>query len=137
MVQPEDLLAHAIRLLESADSDLDYRVVVERAYYSAYHAARELEERLPQRSGVTTDKMGSHEGLLLRLERPHPKLDYGLSILSKDIGAQLRQLKPLREIASYELDETVRVDQAEDAIEAAKDVLVECRKGMRKVGARN
>ena len=133
MAHPEDFLAQAIKLLRSATNDADYRTVITQAYYGAYHAARLFEENLSQRSEVDTSKVGSHEGLFLRLERPHPKLDYGLKIISKDIAAQLRMLKPLREIASYELDETVRVDQAEEAIGGAKDVIEECAKGRRKI----
>lgn len=134
MVQPADFLAQAKKLLAAAGSDLDYRGVIDRAYYGAYHAAREFEERLPHRSELRTDRVGSHEALILRLECPHPKLEYGLLIISKDIGAQLRQLKPLRELASYELTETIRVDQAEAAIEGAKEVLTECGNGLRKLG---
>ena len=69
----------------------------------------------------------------LTLERPDSSLDYGLKVISQDIGAQLRMLKPLRELASYELGEVVRVDQAEQAVRAAKDILAECAKGLRKL----
>jgi hypothetical protein len=105
VAQPEDFLAQAIKLLKAA-GDLDYRVVIDRAYYGAYHAARQFEEALPHRSQVTTDKTGSHDGLFRCLECPNPKLDYGLKVISQGIGAQMRMLKPLRELASYELQET-------------------------------
>lgn len=133
MAKPEDLLAQAVRLLTTANGDLDYRVVIDRAYYGAYHAAAQLEEILPHRSSITTGNTGSHEGLLRRLECPHPHLDYGLQIISKDVGAQLRMLKPLRELASYDLTETIGVGQAEEAIEGAKDVIAECAKGRKKL----
>ena len=121
MVDPKDLLAHAIRLLGSAKDDLDYRVIIDRAYYGAYHAAGQFEERLPIRSTAVVQKAGSHEALLHRLERPHEQLDYALKVISKDIGAQLRMLKPLRELASYDLGEGIRIDQAEEAIRTATD----------------
>lgn len=124
MAEPEDLLDQAIRLLGSARNDLDYRVVIDRAYYGAYHAARQFEEQLPHRSQAVTENTGSHDALLQRLERPNGQLDYGLKVISKDIAAQMRMLKPLRELASYELGDTIRVDQAEQAIAAAKDVLL-------------
>lgn len=133
MATPEDLLAQAVQLLKSATNDLDYRVVIDRAYYGAYHAARQFEEALPLRSQANTDDTGSHDGLLQRLERPNPKLDYGLKIISQDIAAQMRMLKPLRELASYELQETIRIDQAEEAIAGAKDVLAECGKARKKL----
>ena len=74
MAEPEDLLAHAIKLLGSAGNDLDYRNVVERAYYSAYHAASAFEESLPYRSKAQA-QTGSHDALLQRLERPDAQLD--------------------------------------------------------------
>ena len=43
MATPEDLLAQAVKLLASAGGDLDYRVVIDRAYYGAYHAALQFE----------------------------------------------------------------------------------------------
>jgi uncharacterized protein (UPF0332 family) len=134
VAEPEDFLTQAIRLLASAGNDLDYRVVIDRAYYGAYHAARQFEEHLPHRSqAVQTEKAGSHEWLFQRLERPDGRLDYGLQIISKDVAAQMRMLKPLRELASYELGEIVRVDQAEEAVRAAEDILAECVKGRKKL----
>jgi len=130
---PEDLLAYAVEQLRSAKGEIDYRVAIEKAYYGAYHAARQFEEALPHRSQLSTEKTGSHDGLFQRLEVPNSMLDYGLRIISQDIGAQMRQLKPLREIATYELKETVRIDQAELAIAGAKDVIAECAKGQRKI----
>ncbi len=136
MAEPEDFLAQAIKLLASASNDSDYRVVIDRAYYGAFHAARQFEEQLPYRSqAVQAEKAGSHEWLFQRLERPDGRLDYGLGVISKDVAAQMRMLKPLRELATYELGETVRIDQAEGAILTAKDIMAECVKGRKKVKA--
>jgi hypothetical protein len=135
VAEPEDLLVHAEKLLKTAAGDLDYRSVIERAYYSAFHAARQFEERLPFRSKVAQgEKAGSHEWLFRRLELPDEKLDYGLKVISRDIAAQMRMLKPLRELASYELEETIRIDQAEQAVLTAGDILAECAKGRKKLG---
>lgn len=135
MAAPEDFFSQAIKQLASAAGDLDYRLVIGRAYYAAYHAANQFEERLPRRSQVIVQNAGAHENLLQRLERPDGRLDYGLKVISKDIAAQLRMLKPLRELADYELKETIRVDQAEEAIRTAKDVLAECNKARPKLKA--
>ena len=135
MATPDDFLAQAVKLLKSAANDADYRTVITQAYYGGYHSARLFEEQLPQQSTIDTSKMGSHEGLIQRLECPNPKLDYGLRIISQDIGNQLRQLKALREIASYELEDSVDVNQAEAAIEGAKEIMSECTKGNRKISA--
>lgn len=135
MVEPADLLAQAIKLLASAGDDLEYRVVIDRAYYGAYHAARQFEEQLPYRSQAVAQNAGSHEALFQRLERSDSQLDYGLKVISKDIAAQMRMLRPLRELASYNLEERVRVDQAEEAVRAAKDILAECVQGRKKLKA--
>lgn len=137
MAEPEDLLAQAKKLLASAGNDLDYRVVIDRAYYGAYHAVRQFEEQLPYRSQAVPQNAGSHEALLQRLERPDGQLDYGLKVISKDIAAQMRMLKPLRELASYELGQSVRIDQAEEAVRAATDILAECVQGRKKLKARH
>ena len=136
MATPEDLLAQAVKLLASAGGDLDYRVVIDRAYYGAYHAALQFEEQLPYRSQALPQKAGSHEALFQRLERPDSRLDYGLTVISKDIAAQMRMLKPLRELASYELGERVRVDQAEEAVRAAQDIIADCLQGRKKLNAK-
>lgn len=133
MVTPEELLAKAESLLKTAKSELDYRGAVESAYYAAYHAALAFEEALPHRSSATPARGGAHEVLIYRLERPSHQLEYGLRIISLELGAQLRILKPLREHATYILDESVRVDHAEAAIRGAKDLLPEATKGMKKI----
>lgn len=137
MAKPEDFLNQAIKLLASAGNDPDYRNVIDRAYYGAYHAARQFEEQLPYRSQAAPQNAGSHETLIQRLERPDSQLDYGLKVISKDIAAQMRMLKPMRELASYELEERVRVDQAEQAVLAAKDILAECVQGCKKLKAKH
>lgn len=125
-VTPEDFLAQAVKQLASASSDPDYRTVITSAYYGAYHAVVKLEERFPHRSLTVVKNVGSHEALLARLERPNPKLDYGLRVLSSELAAQLRIFKALREVASYEPDQDVRVDQAEQAVLSAKEIIAEC-----------
>ncbi len=132
MVEPEGLLAQAIQLLASAGNELDYRNVIERAYYSAYHAACGFEERLPCRSKVQL-QTGTHDALLQRLERPDPQLDYGLRTTSKYIGTQLRMFKAIRELATYDLKESIGIDQAEEAILKAQDILDECNQSRRKL----
>ena len=134
MVTPQGLLDHAEKLFDSAADDLGYRSVVERAYYSAFHAAREFEEALPHRSAAQS-RTGTHDSLLQRLECPDTNLDSYLKTISKDVGGQLRQFKAIREIATYELKEPIRVDHAEKAILQAKDILAECSKGQLKIRA--
>ncbi|MBX9905931.1 MAG: hypothetical protein K2Y31_16395 [Burkholderiales bacterium] len=132
-VTPEDFLAQAVKQLASASTDPDYRTVITNAYYGAYHSVVKLEERFPHRSLAVVKNAGSHEALLVRLERPNPNLDYGLRVLSSELAGQMRIVKALRELASYEPDQDVRVDQAEQAILIAKDILVECARAHKKI----
>jgi uncharacterized protein (UPF0332 family) len=127
VIEPKDLFDQAVKLFAAASDDLGYRLVIERAYYGAYHASSAFEEHLAFRSNAQPKK-GTHDALLQRLEQPHPQLAYALQITSKELGAQLRMFKGLRELATYELKETIRVDQAELAIRTAKDILEECAK---------
>lgn len=135
MPTPEDQLAHAIGLLKAASSDLQYRDVIHNAYYGAYHAVVEFEEKLPHRSHANTAGTGSHDALIQRLERPDPKLDYGLKIVGQELAVQMRMLKGLRELSDYDRKERVRVDQAEAAIFGAKDVIGECVKARGKLAS--
>lgn len=130
MVEPAALLRYAEELLASAKTELDYRTVIERAYYSAYHIAVVFEDGLPHRSTIQTST-GSHDALIQRLERPSPNLDDRLRNISKYVGAELRAFKALRELASYRLEEVIRVDQAEQANLAARDIAEECTLGNR------
>jgi hypothetical protein len=107
--------------------------VVAQAYYGAYHAAVQFEESLPHRSPTTTGNTGSHDALIRCLERPNSKLEYALRIISQELGAQMRMLKPLRELATYQQTEQVGVHEAELTIKAARDVLDECAKARRKI----
>jgi hypothetical protein len=130
---PEAQLAHAVELLKAASDELQYRDVIHNAYYGAYHAVGEFEEKLPHRSNANTENTGSHDALFQRLERPNPKLDYGLRIVSQELGTQMRLLKPLRELADYRQKDRVGVNEAEAAIAGAKDVIAECMKARRKL----
>lgn len=106
---------------------------LEHAYYSAYHAANELEKSFPARSAYVRANVGDHESLFLLLEHPNAGLDYELRIISLDIGAQLRMLRPFRKLATYEIANDVTITGVEEAMAAAKDIVAECGKGKRKV----
>jgi uncharacterized protein (UPF0332 family) len=135
VVTAAELFASAEQQLKEASTELEYRAVVERAYYAAYHAAASFEEKLPARSAAATGRgtTGSHDALIQRLERPSPTLDYGLSVISKEVGATLRMLKPHREHAAYDLEDPIRVDHAEATVRGAREVLAEVKRAMSKL----
>lgn len=130
---PESILAQAVKQMNSASTDPDYRSVIVAAYYAAYNAVVKLEERFPHRSQAVAKNAGSHEALLVRLENPNPKLDYGFRVTGRELVVQVREIKALRELASYHLDEDVRVDQAEQTILIAKDIIAECVNAQKKI----
>lgn len=133
--KPEDFLEHAKKLQRSASSEVEYRAAITQAYAGALDACRKFEEALPLRSLANTKGTGSHDSLLQCLERPNSKLDYVLQVICKEVAVQMRQLKALRELASYETDQPIRVDQSEEAIEGAADVIAECSKGLKKIAS--
>lgn len=135
MVKPEEIFAEAQKLQAAAHTEMEYRAVIERAYYGAYHAANELEESFPHRSTYTPTNVGEHEALIRRLERPNTALAYDLSIISRDVGTQLKMLRPLRHLATYKIKEAVHITQVEEAMASAKDILTECNIGKRKIAA--
>ena len=133
MVTPDELFAAAEKFAAEANDEADYRVAIERAYYAAYHAANELEKSFPARSTCKRQGVGVHETLFLVLESPAPTLDYGLSIISQDIGAQLRMLRPFRVLATYRIQDSVTITDVEETMAGARDVVDECRKARSKL----
>ena len=133
MVTPEQLFAEAKKWFASATSESDYRAVIERAYYAAFHAANELEKSLPVRSTYRRQGVGDHESLFLTLEHPDQNLDYALQGIGRYIAVQLRIMRPLRTLATYKIHNTVAIIDVEEALAAAVDVMEECANGQRKV----
>lgn len=135
MVTPGQLLAEAQKLLVSATGELDYRRVIEGAYYAAYHAADQFEKSLPVHSSHRRSGVGDHESLFLLLERPDPNLNYAVAVISRDVAIQLRILRPFRKLATYDIDKSVAIADVEQALAAAEDVVKECAEGRRRVTA--
>lgn len=123
MPSPAELLALAKRLLDGAANDVEYRNVVGRAYYAAFHAAKAFHASLPSPGRLISKAGGEHENLIQMLERPGEGVSYGAQIASKEIAAQMRMAKALREIADYKMDKPVTVQDAEDAIGLAEEIL--------------
>ena len=135
MVTPGQLLAEAQKLLVSATNELDYRRIIQDAYYAAFHSANELEKSFPARSSHRRSGVGDHESLFLLLEHPNPNLDYAVAVISRDVATQLRILRPFRKLATYYIDKSVAIADVEQALAAAEDVVKECAEGKRRVTA--
>jgi uncharacterized protein (UPF0332 family) len=104
MISPNDLLLQADRLL-AANTEVDRRTAVSRAYYGAYHVAREF---LTQRCGVVLSKGADvHRAMQLCLQNSQ-------NDLLRDAGIRLESLRTERNRADYDLtdsrfNDTVRV----------------------------
>ncbi|MCO8066095.1 HEPN domain-containing protein [Acinetobacter schindleri] len=102
----------------SAVSEIDYRQVVGRSYYSAFHKVREKAVNL----GLPIDayKGGTHSSLrqtLIELKPANPKL--------KGIAFRLNNFHALRVIADYKLDVEVTEKTANEAIQACEKIISE------------
>ena len=105
---PKELVDCANAILQTAADEAAFRAVCSRAYYGAYHAAREFHETLPA-PGSVGRASGRHEQLIAQLNNPtisHQNKKYARSVA---LGKFLRTLVGLRVMADYSI--TLYVDQ--------------------------
>jgi hypothetical protein len=131
MEQPEEFLAVAEALIghDSTTSQGSVRTAVDRAYYAAFHACIRFEKCLPLIGRLGNQSGGSHEDLIQRLERPDPKLHGDLQLVSRALGASLRQLKAERVRATYKLDVPFPYGDAVIAVLDAKRICAQTQAG--------
>lgn len=121
---------------QSAASEAHARSAVSRAYYAAYHAAREFHIGLaepgympPPRPGHKDEAAGIHVELVLRLQNPASKVRKASSKIaatSVAIGSVLDALRLNRVLADYRLDEAVSEELAREALSSAESILSRC-----------
>jgi len=122
-VSPSDLLSLAKDLNARATKEVEFRNVVGRAYYAAYHKARAFHDTLPVAGRTPSKPTGVHEELAFRLSWPKvPETDPRF-IQSRDLGKALRWLHSKRVKADYFLDDPVSPDEARDVLNRAEGVL--------------
>jgi len=122
-VLPNDLLKLAKDLLSQATAEVQFRNVVSRTYYAAYHSAKHFHDALPQPGKLPGKPTGIHEELAHRLCWPSiPESDVRFQ-RSREIGRDLRWLHSERTKADYRLDMTVTRDSALEVMERAEQLI--------------
>jgi uncharacterized protein (UPF0332 family) len=96
--------------MESAILEVRFRTVIGRAYYAAFHY-------LSDTSGFERERTGRDHRQLIEFLATHSRTD------RKFQGKLLKTLIDYRQWADYDLEIRVQKSVAEDAIEAAADII--------------
>lgn len=100
----------------------DYRNVVGRAYYAAFHAVAVFHAFLPQPGILPSKTTGHHEELFHRLINPAiPAVD-PRHRASRIIGHKARDFHRIRVKADYDLAEEMKSEDARNAIARAEEI---------------
>lgn len=120
-----DFLRVASDLLARATHEAEFRSVVGRAYYSAYHRCLGFEGQLPA-IGIARlpnrpqgEAGGKHETLYSRLQNPTLGKDDPRRTLSVKLGCIGAELLRLRVTADYKLAENITQSEATHAVDTA------------------
>ncbi|MGT2471638.1 hypothetical protein [Paraburkholderia terrae] len=97
---PKELVDCASAMLATASDEAAYRAVCSRAYYGAYHAAREFHEALAS-PGLVGNAKGRHEQLIAQLNTPTISRQNKKFVRSIALGKSLRLLVTDRVTADY------------------------------------
>lgn len=112
-VSYKDFLNSAEVLLTNPDStEMDFRNLISRSYYAAFHLSREISADLPMPDG----KLGSHEQVIRKFEQHTDKRFSKLAIL-------IRQRKSMRATADYDLHLAIKRTEAAEHFLAVKHLL--------------
>lgn len=121
-VSPRDLLREAREIAEREDSEAARRSAISKAFYAAFHGARQFHSALPF-LGRSKPNVGEHENLIHQLRNPDSRLDAPLAQKSIIIGDLLLKLRPLRVTADYEIEVDVGIGALHDALASAAQLL--------------
>lgn len=119
-VTPADWLNEARRHADCPD-EISLRTAVSRGYYAAYHRALEVSFLCPNSPPAPDKNEGVHAALIRRFKSV-PSKGFAGSTLAREIGARLAQSRALRVIADYELNKTVRANDARSSIRYAEQI---------------
>ncbi|WP_321946522.1 hypothetical protein [Paraburkholderia sp. J10-1] len=108
---PKELVDSATAMLKAATDEAAYRAVCSRAYYGAFHAAKEFHDALATPGSVGNAK-GKHEQLIAQLNNPLISRQNPKYLRSIALGKSLRPLIDQRVVADYNLKATVTQAEA-------------------------
>jgi len=120
-----ELFNMAETIYKSSTSEIEFRTVVNRSYYAAFHHARIFHDALPSVGNAPTHPVGVHEKLIQQLLNPSFSKSSNENVynLSKSIGYILKNIKKLRTSADYHLDLQVTKTNADTALIQSKSIL--------------
>ena len=118
---PRDLLNAASLIYEHERSEGMSRAAASRAYYAAYHAAKDYHQRLPA-PGSVMNARGMHERLYTQLRYPTVQ-DVKTKSESQAVGNMLMAICAQRVNADYKLEEAFSEIQAREAIYKSTEIL--------------
>ena len=118
-VQGSDFLNFAINIHSTASTEIEFRNVMSRSYYTMYHSALEILDNAPP----SYVGQGSHASLSTYLESNDETYD-SRSLIA--LSYMLKQYKAKRCIADYVLSENVTKEQATESLNAAKRFTQKC-----------
>ena len=120
-----DILTYAQSVLGAAGTnEVNFRAVVGRAYYAAFHDSSDWHNSLPLPGSLPiTFNGGTHAQLRERLTNPAPSLASAEKMKSKRRGYALRALHDQRVEADYHLNETVDLIEARQSVANAATII--------------
>jgi uncharacterized protein (UPF0332 family) len=107
-----EFLSSALTLL-GGTNEVDYRNAASRGYYAAYHACIPVAKYLPDYADVSG---GSHKRLIERLCASN-------NMKHKTLGYSLQQIKALRGLADYEINDDFPEKYAKTVITTADRII--------------
>ena len=110
-----DIYKIAEKLSASADCEAEFRAVIGRAYYSAYHKCNEFHSALPSPGLEPDSNQGAHAKLIKRLGSP-TVTNGEVKKQSKMLSYMLQTLKKDRTDADYELSLDIALPDAKRSV---------------------
>lgn len=109
----QDFMEAAQRMIITGATEIDFRNSASRAYYAAYHSAKEL---ISAKKKSINFSAGVHQQLIISLETSSESK-------IREVGKLLKTCKAVRAHADYELSKLFNKNRAQTAIRLAEELL--------------
>ncbi|WP_019448086.1 hypothetical protein [Cupriavidus sp. BIS7] len=134
-VAARDILHCAFGIAEAAVGEANYRSVISRSYYAAYHAAYAWHAALPVPGSAGYYQTGAHETLVNQLYRPGLKRSHAAYWQSIALARMLNRGRLLRAEADYRVNVMVERGKMADALSNNAAIVDRCADGGCHAGA--
>lgn len=122
-----DLITFAEHLVaDEQQQETGFRAALSRAYYAAYHDCLVWHERLPAPGSLgpgPSNGSGIHAQLCSRLSNPDSSISASDKTKSRQRAYALRNLRDRRTKADYQLNESLTISEAKQAISDAQAII--------------